>query len=140
MDSKPATKKATMMSRTLMLYGFAISAGVILAGAAMFIGGDYSYVAIPIIAYMVNSLFNALTQASVCDGVKFGRSFKLGIYSGVAAVVTLLLLRMSFFYSPIRALFPGSTPDLHKKVGDGFYFFWAGLYAQLLTGGLAQSC
>lgn len=129
-----------MLSRTLMLYGLAISAGVILAAVAVFVGSDYSYIIIPIVAYLVNSLFNALTQASVCDTVKFGRSFKLGIYSGVAAALTLLLLQMSFFYSPIRAMFPGSTPDLHKKVGDGFYFFWAGLYAQLLTGGLAQSC
>ncbi len=142
MDSGRRTKESLgVFERGLLLYGIAFAVAVIVGVAAYFIVGTYGFLLIPIIAYLVNAGGNMLVSYVVCERTQFARPLAVGGIAVAVAAVTLILVNyVGFLGYPLRALMPAAAPDAQQAATKVFYIFWTTLYAQLITGGMVQSC
>jgi hypothetical protein len=126
--------------RSFILYGFAIGFGIIMATAAILIS-KFALLAIPIIAYSIAVILNVLSQKSICHKANVSQAFSLALIQAIVVFIMYLASNyVSFMGSPIAALFPNSGIMMQKQLTLGFYAFWAGLYAQIISGGFLQAC
>jgi len=130
----------SLKGRSAILYGFAAGFGIIMATAAILIS-KLSFIILPILAYIIAVILNILSQKSICHKANVSQSFNLAIIQvAVIMVIFIAANYLSFMGTPIIALFPNSNPALQKQLIVGFYTFWAGLYAQIISGGFLQAC
>jgi hypothetical protein len=135
-QQRPVSRKG----RSMILYGLAIALGVSLAIAG-FLVSDYKFVVLPLLALGVGTIFNILTQLSICNSVKISQSLTLGNIALVITFITLALQKyVGFLSSPIRSLFPNQPVEFIDQFSIGFYLFWAGVYSQIAAGGFLQTC
>ncbi len=85
-QQRPVSRKG----RSMILYGLAIALGVSLAIAG-FLVSDYKFVILPLLALGVGTIFNILTQLSICNSVKISQSLTLG---NIALVITFITLAL----------------------------------------------
>ncbi len=142
MDSGRRTKESLgVFERGLLLYGIAFAVAVLVGVAAYFIVGIYGFILIPIIAYLVNAGGNMLVSYVVCERTQFIEPLKVGWIAALMAFIILLAVKyIGPLGYPIRALMPTAMPSTQDTATDVFYVFWTAIYAQLITGGMMQSC
>jgi hypothetical protein len=135
------TKQAvSTKGRSFILYGFAIGFGILMATAAI-LTTKLALLIIPIIAYILAVILNVLSQKSICSKANVSQAFGLAVIQVViVAIMYLASSYLSFMGKPISALFPNSGAIMQKQLTVGFYTFWAGLYAQIISGGFLQAC
>ncbi len=135
------TKQAvSTKGRSFILYGFAIGFGILMATTAI-LTTKFALLIIPIIAYILAVILNVLSQKSICSKANVSQAFGLAVIQVViVAIMYLASNYLSFMGKPIVALFPNSGISMQKQLTIGFYAFWSGLYAQIISGGFLQTC
>jgi hypothetical protein len=136
------TREVSLKGRSSILYGFAIGFGIIMATAAILIS-KLSLLFLPLIAYVIAVILNALSQKSIClnGRTNISQSFNVALIPVIAVFFTYLAANyIQFLGKPITALFPNSNIETQKQLILGFYVFWAGVYSQIISGGFLQVC
>lgn len=130
-----------MLSRGILLYGVAFAAAAIIGFAAYSVNVNYGYLLLPVIAYIVHSAANMLVSYVGCTRTQFVDALKMGsIGAALNIIVLLLVYYVGFLSYPLRVLMPASGPDAHYMATKVFYVAWGAVYAQLISGGILQSC
>lgn len=132
---------------------FSLVHGILLLFIVMFLfmlgntGEPPLYVLIGVLmgaSYVVGFGINALTQFMSCSSVNalqiaLDSLFGPVIVGGVVGLFSMIPAMLD----PIIGLFPANSTllPLHKKgIGEAFWVFWAGVYAQAFASGYAQVC
>lgn len=97
---------------------------------------------LPAVSFGVGILMNSLIQYLACSKLN-GIQIALNSLFGPAftAATLFLLWLIPSLENPVLTVLPETLTPLYKKaISEGFYVFWAGLYAQVIASGFLQVC
>jgi hypothetical protein len=146
-----AAAKSNTLNNTLRLV-FSLAHAVLLVFCVIFIfviqgetqmpSLSFLLMVVPGVSFAIGLLMNSLIQYLACsklNGAQIAMNSLFGPGFSMAALVLLWLLPV--LESPVISILPETLTPLYKKaISEGFYVFWAGLYAQVIASGFLQVC
>lgn len=145
------TPKSKTLSNTIR-FTFALAHAVLLFFCILliyFVSGETNVPSImfllsilPAVSFGISMLLNTLIQYLSCAKLNAIQILLNSILSPLLVASTILLLwALPSIENPVYDILPISMSPLYQKaIGQGFYVFWAGLYAQVISAGFAQVC
>ena len=146
-----AAAKSNTLNNTLRLV-FSLAHAVLLVFCVIFIfviQGEsqmpslgFLLMVIPGVSFAIGLLMNSLIQYLACSKLNGAQIAQNSLFGpGLTAGVLFLLWLMPVLESPVISILPETLTPLYKKaISEGFYIFWAGLYAQVFASGFLQVC
>lgn len=146
-----AAAKSNTLNNTLRLV-FSLAHAILLVFTVILlfvIQGDlqmpslgFLLMVIPAVSFGIGILMNSLIQYLACtklNGVQIAVNSLFG--PGFTAAVLCFLWLIPSLENPVLSILPETLTPLYKKaISEGFYVFWAGLYAQVIASGFLQVC
>ena len=146
-----AAAKSNTLNNTLRLV-FSLAHAILLVFCVILlfvIQGDFEMpslgfllMVIPAVSFGIGLLMNSLIQYLACsklNGIQIALNSLFG--PGFTAAVLCLLWLIPSLENPVLSILPETLTPLYKKaISEGFYVFWAGLYAQVIASGFLQVC
>ena len=146
-----AQAKSNTLNNTLRLV-FSLAHAVLLVFCVIFlfvIQGEtqlpslaFLLMVLPGVSFAIGLLMNSLIQYLACsklNGVQIALNSLFG--PGFVAASLVLLWILPMLETPVVSILPETLTPLYKKaISEGFYIFWAGLYAQVIASGFLQVC
>jgi hypothetical protein len=143
--------KSNTLNNTLRLV-FSLAHAVLLVFCVIFIfviQGEsqmpslaFLLMVIPGVSFAIGLLMNALIQYLACSKLNAVQITLNSLFGpGFVGALLVLLWFMPVFENPVVSILPETLTPLYKKaISEGFYVFWAGLYAQVIASGFLQVC
>lgn len=140
-----------MGAETATTLGMSAISGILLFASTITLGYisdefGYSFLilmwfAMPVIAFLVASAINTLTQKTSCPEINTHKVFSNSWFNSVFVIAFLGLAWFSGVRSPIEGVLTFiQDPFTRETVAYGYYMFWAGLFGEAIGAGLAQGC
>jgi hypothetical protein len=94
------------------------------------------------VSYVLGFLLNLLIQYIGCSKLNVGQIAFNSLFGPLVSSLTFILITfVPGLTSVVSGVLPLSVSPLYQKiVSEGFFIFWAGLYAQVFASGFVQVC
>ena len=146
-----AAAKSNTLNNTLRLV-FSLAHAVLLVFCVIFIfviqgeaqmpSLSFLLMVVPGVSFAIGVLMNSLIQYLACSKLNGPQIAMNSLFGpGFTAGALFLLWLLPILENPVVSILPETLTPLYKKaISEGFYVFWAGLYAQVIASGFLQVC